>query len=194
MAAETIVYVASREFTQGIALDALDKTIRELKLGPNYDGSRYEEAEDLVYLDFLAEVGEVDRAKIDASTVLPVHDIQTDDTLDPGSSPNHGDRYILSDTTSLHANFGTIPGIDDWDIVQYNAVAGEFEIVFNASAESEGLVQNHDDHWLYSFNGVQWVAGNAGGIIAAHDGQKLPSEAKHVIVDETLDSIPVDNW
>jgi len=191
MSAETIIYVASREFDQGVALDALDKTIRDLKLGANYDGSRYEEGSDLVYLDFLAEVGEIDRGKIDASTVLPVHDFQTDATLDPGATPTHGDRYILSDTTSLHANFGAIPGVDDWDIVQYNAVAGEFEIVFNASAEDSGLVQNHDDHWFYTFNSVQWIPGNASGVIAAHDGQALPQGAKLVTIDHTEGALPV---
>ena len=35
---------------------------------------------------------------------------QTDATLDPGT-PNTGDRYIITDSATLHANFGTIAGI-----------------------------------------------------------------------------------
>lgn len=191
MVAETIVYIASRDFPNGVALDSLDKTIKDLKLGANYDGSRYDATADKVFLDFLAKVGEIDRARIDGSTVLPVHDVQTDETLDPRENPIHGDRYIISDTTNMHPNFGTIQGVDDWDIVEYQADTDTFEIVFNASAEETGRVQNHDDHWLYEFNGVQWIPGSAAGVIADHDGQRLPNPAAHVILDSGQDALPV---
>ncbi|RMH47903.1 MAG: hypothetical protein D6688_02850, partial [Alphaproteobacteria bacterium] len=49
-----------------------------------------------------------------------VIDVQVDATLDPGVSPATGARYIITNAASLHANFGTISGLQDNDIVEYD--------------------------------------------------------------------------
>lgn len=87
----------------------------------------------------------------------PVLDRQVDNTLDPGASPTTGDRYIIEDSGNLHANFGTITGVGDDDIVEYNGSA--FVVVWDASVEGEGgaaWVQDEDK--IYTFNGTAWVA------------------------------------
>ena len=67
-----------------------------------------------------------------------VLDIQVDASLDPGASPTLGDRYILTDTGNLHANFGSISGVQDDDIVEYNGSA--FVVAYDVSVEGEGAV------------------------------------------------------
>lgn len=86
----------------------------------------------------------------------PVLDIQVDATLDPGASPATGARYILEDTGALHANFGTISGVGDDDIVEYDGA--DFIISYDASAEGEGGISwASDENQFYVFNGSAWV-------------------------------------
>lgn len=88
--------------------------------------------------------------------VADVNNIQTDNTLDPGATPTTGDRYILTDTANLHANFGTITGVGDNDIVQYNGSA--FVIATNISDVGEGVFAwNAANNNVYQFNGTAWV-------------------------------------
>lgn len=86
----------------------------------------------------------------------PVLNIQVDDTLDPGAAPTDGDRYILRDVGSLHANFGSITGVGDNDVVSY--LTDEFVVVYDASVEGEGAaVYNEADNKRYTYNGTGWV-------------------------------------
>jgi hypothetical protein len=86
----------------------------------------------------------------------PVLDIQVDATLDPGASPTTGDRYIVTDTGALNANFGTITGVGNNDIVEYDGA--NFIVAWDASVEGEGgaaYVGDVDKN--YVFNGTAWV-------------------------------------
>ena len=86
----------------------------------------------------------------------PVIAIQTDNTLDPGASPATGARYIIENAASLHANFGTISGLGDDDIVEYNGSA--WAIDFDASVTGEGeTVYNKATNSSYTYNGSAWV-------------------------------------
>ncbi len=85
-----------------------------------------------------------------------VLDIQTDATLDPGASPTKGDRYILTNTASLNANFGTITGVGDNDIVEHDGSA--FVIVWDASVQGAGAQAfDKDSATQYFFNGSNWA-------------------------------------
>ena len=86
----------------------------------------------------------------------PVLDIQVDNTLDPTASPTTGDRYILTDVGNLNANFGTITGVANNDIVEYDGA--NFIIAWDASTEGEGGAAyiNSEDK-VYTFNGTAWV-------------------------------------
>lgn len=59
---------------------------------------------------------------------------QVDDTLDPGAV-QLGDRYILTNVASLHAGFGTIAGVANGDIVEFDGT--EFVVAFDVSAEGD---------------------------------------------------------
>lgn len=62
---------------------------------------------------------------------------QVDNTLDPTGSVS-GDKYLITSSSSLHAGFGVIAGIEDDDIVKYNGSA--YIIDFNASLRGEGSI------------------------------------------------------
>lgn len=82
--------------------------------------------------------------------------IQTDSSLNPGASPTAGDRYIIEAAASLHANFGSISGLGDDDIVEYQG--GAFVVVFDASVVGEGeAVYNKATNSTYVYNGSAWV-------------------------------------
>lgn len=84
-----------------------------------------------------------------------VLDIQVDATLDPGASPTEGDRYIIEDSTALHANFGS-PTVSDDDILEY--IDGAFVVDFDASAKGEGFgVWSDAGDTRYYFTGSAWV-------------------------------------
>jgi hypothetical protein len=87
----------------------------------------------------------------------PVLDIQTDATLDPGASPTTGDRYIITDSGALNANFGTITGVGDDDIVEYDGA--NFVVAWDASTEGEGgAAWVSDEDKVYTYNGTAWVS------------------------------------
>ena len=93
-----------------------------------------------------------------------VLDIQTDNTLDPGASPTNGDRYIIENATSLHANFGTInkdingnaDTLADDDIVQYDSTASEFRIAMSPTTGTFTSDDSNNDQLMY-FNGSVWT-------------------------------------
>ena len=84
-----------------------------------------------------------------------VLDRQVDATLDPGVTPTSGDKYILEDVAALHANFGTISGVGNDDIVKYSG--GAFVIDFNASSRGEGSgCYIIDENQIDIFTGSAW--------------------------------------
>jgi hypothetical protein len=88
---------------------------------------------------------------------LQVLDIQTDNTLDPGATPATGDRYAINNAASLHANFGSISGLGNGDLVEYDGSA--FKIVYDASVIGEGaVVYSNADNVLYIMTGTSWVS------------------------------------
>lgn len=95
--------------------------------------------------------------------IYQVLDRQTDNTLDPGASPNVGDSYIIEDSGDLHANFGTITGVENNDIVRYNGSA--FVVLVNVSDTGEGPhAYIEDENKLYFFNGSAWAPVSGSGV------------------------------
>lgn len=68
-----------------------------------------------------------------------VQGVQEDATLDPGVAVL-GDRYIIVDAAALHANFGTISGLENSDIVEFDGT--DFQVVFdhNVVADADGAM------------------------------------------------------
>ena len=103
------------------------------------------------------EVTAADLAKIQPSVngfQQSVLDIQSDSTLDPGVSPTTGDRYIITDAGDLNVNFGSISGLANNDIVEYDGAA--FTIVYNAASFTSGLAWVDSLSQYYNYTGVQW--------------------------------------
>lgn len=86
-----------------------------------------------------------------------VEAVQTDDTLDPTATPAEGVRYIITNPASLHANFGTIAGLEANDIVAYQDA--EFVVVFDANVadQAQGNIL-----WSNASNGYMRIEGTVG--------------------------------
>jgi len=124
-----------------------------------------------------------------------VLDIQVDDTLDPGGSPDTGARYIMTDSTNAHANFGSIDGLEGNDIVEYDG--DSFEVAYDVSEEGEGaLCWDRDSGTWQRWDGSSWdeFGGLAG--ITAGNGLTKDGSILHVGagdgVDVDSDDIAVD--
>ena len=98
---------------------------------------------------------------------------QTDTTTDPSTTPNTGDRYIIGDTTALNTNFGTISGVANGDIVEYDGSG--FVVEYDVSAQGEGaLVWNRGTSTFQFFNGTVWSEfGGLAGVIAGNGLAKI---------------------
>jgi len=105
-------------------------------------------------------------------------------TLDPGS-PNNGDRYIITDSGNMHANFGTISGIENNDIVQYNSDTSVFEVVYDVSVQGEGVLtwDRANDHFK-QWDGTIWTEhGGLTGVTAGDGLSKIGNELSIVVSD-----------
>lgn len=91
-----------------------------------------------------------------------VIEVQTDAVLDPGATPTTGDRYIITASGTLHANFGTITGVGDDDIVEYDGA--DFVVVYDVSAEGAGAIA-----WSTNDAGFQYYDGSAWGAFGGID-------------------------
>lgn len=80
---------------------------------------------------------------------------QEDATLDPSASPTVGARYIISAASNLHANFGTIAGVQNNDIVEYDGT--DFQVIYDVSTAGPGAIcwDRGTSTWKY-YNGTDW--------------------------------------
>lgn len=98
-----------------------------------------------------------------------VIDVQVDASLDPGASPTTGARYIITNAANLHANFGTISGLQDNDIVEYDG--SQWVVAYDVSVQGEGAlawVQAQDK--FYKYDGVVWTEFGGLAGVTAGDG------------------------
>lgn len=110
----------------------------------------------------------VDRALAGLDFQKDVLAVQTDATLDPGATPTAGDRYVITNAAALHANFGTISGVADNDIVEHDGSA--FIVAYDVSAKGEGALawDRAQNRWV-RYDGATWdtfggLAGVTGGV------------------------------
>jgi len=109
---------------------------------------------------------------------------QVDSTLDPGT-PNDGDRYIITDSTDTHTNFGTITGLENGDIVEYNSTASEFEVAYDVSQQGEGaLVWDRADGYFVFWDGTIWQQHGGLSGITAGDGLEKSGNTLSVVVSD----------
>jgi len=109
-----------------------------------------------------------------------VLDIQEDASLDPGT-PNTGDRYVITDSSSLHTNFGAISGIGNNDIVEWSG--SEFTVAYDVSVQGEGaLVWDRDSNSFQYWNGTVWQEHGGLAGITAGDGLAKTGNTLDVVV------------
>lgn len=122
-----------------------------------------------------------------------VLDIQTDATLDPGATPTTGDRYIITNSASLHTNFGTITGVEDNDIVEYTGSA--FEVIYDVSVQGEGaLVWDQNTNAWQRYDGTNWAEfGGLAGVTAGNGLTKSGDTINVVTADSGRIVVNADN-
>lgn len=130
-------------------------------------------------LDFQADV---DNYVLDASTTAPGVGL-------PAAAL--GQRYILaSNTATLHPNWGTILGIDDNDIVQYDGI--NWYVAYDVSAQGEGaLVWQRNDNYFMRWNGTDWF--EFGGLAGVTAGAGLDKTGHTIFVElDTISGLEFD--
>jgi len=121
--------------------------------------------------------GQLDAAISGLDIQADVLGVQQDANLDPGASPTAGDRYVITDSSSLHANFGTITGLSNNDIVIYDGTS--FVVIYPVSAYGSGaLVWDRDSGTWQSYDGSSW--NEFGGLAGVTAGSGL-SKTGHTI-------------
>ncbi len=93
-----------------------------------------------------------------------VNGVQVDATLDVTDAVK-GARYILTDVTKLHASFGSITGVANNDIVEFNGEA--WELAYDVSVMGEGaLVWNMANGEYLRFDTTWDKFGGLSGVTA----------------------------
>ena len=134
---------------------------------------------------------EVDAAISGLDWQADVLDIQVDATLDPGASPTLGDRYLITNSAALHANFGTITGVGDDDIVQFDGA--DFVVSYDVSVQGEGaLVWDQDSNTFQRYDGADWAEFGGLSGITAGDGLSKSGSTISVNVDDSSIEIATD--
>lgn len=157
----TIVDTMSNQTIEGI------KTFNTFPLTPSSFPTTDYQVANKKYVDSLSNSGDfLDR----------VLKMQEDNTLDPGLTPHLYDRYIILNASSLHTNFGTISGLGNNDIVEYNGSA--FTVVYDTSAAMQPATVtvgtdkngNTNHQWTYNVTDDIWVDRGAAASHNSLDG------------------------
>lgn len=140
-----------------------------------------------------ARLSDVEAAMAGLNWQEDVAGMQVDATLDPTATPVEGVRYILTDVTKLHANFGTITGVENNDIVAFKG--GKFVVVFDVSAvpNVEGALawDNGAKKYQRFATGV-WAAFGGLGEIGAGVGLTKDGNTLNVNLGAGISELPTD--
>jgi hypothetical protein len=137
----------------------------------------------------------VNRAQLDAA--IAGLDFQKDidklvanaSTTSPGNglpAAAGGQRYILdSGTSSLHSGWGTISGVGDHDIVEYNGTS--WFVAYDVSVQGEGaLTWDRDADSFRYWDGTAWSL--FGGLAGITDGAGLTKSGNTLSIElDTMD-------
>lgn len=108
--------------------------------------------------------------------------IAVDNTLDPGATPTAGDRYIIVDALNINANFGTISGLGNGDIVEYDGT--EFQVVFSIAAQGADAIgtmtTNQADGMFWRHNGTAWFVFEGAEPVVAGDALRKDANTLNV--------------
>ena len=108
---------------------------------------------------------QIENAVNDSIYQEPVLAIQVDNTLDPGATPAENDRYAITNSASLNEHFGTIEGIKNNVIVEYDGT--KFNVVFDIAAIGNGTIffnKATGKYTQYGSTGLEPIDNNADGV------------------------------
>lgn len=113
--------------------------------------------------------------------------IQEDATLVPVRVD--GARYILRDVLALHADFGTITGVSNNDIVEYDGSQSKFVVACDVSVHTSKFILafNEGDEIYYSYSTENDVWSLSRGLIDMQSGYGLKERSdKYFDVDRDI--------
>ena len=117
--------------------------------------------------------------------------VQSDNTLDPTATPATGARYLITDSANLHANFGTIAGLGDDDIVQYDGA--NFVVAYDVSVQGSGaLVWDRTGTVWYRYDGTNWAVFGGLGDLNAGVGLVKVGNTINVNLGAGVSQLPSD--
>jgi len=120
--------------------------------------------------------------------------VQTDATL-VVSTPTLGDRYIITNIADLDSGFGSITGVGNGDIVEYDG--DKFNVVYDVSERGDGVfVYAQTEKQYYRFVDSLWsvavLTASTGGSVTAGNGLTSTGDVLSVNVDGTFIEITGD--
>lgn len=123
---------------------------------------------------------DIENMQADLDFQADVLGTQLDNTLVPVTTD--GARYIVTDVANLEATFGTIAGVENNDIVEYDADAAEFVVAYDVSEMGEGvLTWDQDQDKFMKFDGSAWT--EHGGLSGVTAGSGLEKNGNTIYVD-----------
>lgn len=134
--------------------------------------------------------GYFDAAMVGLDFQADVNGVQVDNTLDPGASPATGDRYIIKDSANLNANFGTIAGVGDGDIVEYNGSA--FIVVYDVSVQGSGALCWDSSSSTWQYYNTTWNEFGGLDALTAGTGLIKSGNTLHVNLGAGIKELPTD--
>ncbi len=106
-----------------------------------------------------------------------VHGIQEDDTFVPTLTT--GQRYILTDVEELHADFGTIAGVVNDDIVQYDGT--DFYVAYSVATAGPGAITWNRGNSVWVYFNTSWS--EFGGLDALNAGVGITKDGNTLNID-----------
>lgn len=139
-------------------LDANGNKVTNLATATNAaDAVRFDQLQNaLAGLDFQPDINDV---VLDGATTFPGTGL-------PAAAL--GQRYIIVDTSALNVAWGTITGVGNNDIVQYNG--SSWVVAYDVSVQGEGaLAWDRDSNTFQKWDGTTWAEfGGLAGITAGN--------------------------
>lgn len=131
-----------------------------------------------------ANKGYVDAALAGLDWQPDVMGVQTDATLVPVATADQ--RYIITDAANLNAAFGTITGVENNDIVQYDGAA--WVVAYDVSVQGEGALTWNRDADRFEYFNQTWS--EFGGLSGVTPGIALSKAGNTINVN--LDNVTVE--
>jgi len=133
--------------------------------------------------------GQLDAALAGLDFQPDVWGVQTDATLVPEETL--GRRYIITNAAALNAGFGTIDGVANGDIVEYDGA--DFQVVYDVSTAGPGAIAwNRGDNQFWYYGATSWSAFGGMSGVEAGVGLKKTGNVLSVELGAGIGQLPTN--